>query len=162
MKWESVTSTIGHNAYALWNNGRKLVTLVFNPSSNAARIEYENEKRVFLIRKEGFLRNKTVVRNEYGVRIGHSGSENNEHFIVVNDERYFYSINDHAETAITLYKDTIDKPLAVFGMDMDKAVPSKKIIKNRSIQDKAHYSLLVALCWFLFRPDGEVAPEFIL
>ena len=54
MKWESVRSTIGYSAYALWNNGRKLVTLVFNSSSKAARIDYGGEKRVFLIRKEGF------------------------------------------------------------------------------------------------------------
>ena len=61
MKWETVTSTIGQSVYTLWNNGRQLVTLVFNSSSNAARIEYEDEKRVFLIRDEGFRKNKTVL-----------------------------------------------------------------------------------------------------
>ncbi len=162
MKWENVTSTIGHKAYALWNNGRKLVTLVFNPSSNAARIEYNDEKRVFLIRDEGFLKNKTVVRNEYGVRIGHSGSENNAHFIVVNDERFFYSVDDNNETAVTVYKDSKDKPLAVFGLDIDKTDVSVKTGKNRSIKDKAHYSLLMAICWYLFRPGGDVSGEFVL
>lgn len=58
MKWETVTSTIGQSVYTLWNNGRQLVTLVFNSSSNAARIEYEDEKRVFLIRDEGFRKTR--------------------------------------------------------------------------------------------------------
>ena len=92
MKWETVTSSIGQTVYTLWNNGRKLSTLVFNSSSNAARIEYANERRVFLIRDEGFLKNKTVLRNEYGIRIGHTGSEHNEKYIELNDERYFYSV----------------------------------------------------------------------
>ena len=29
MNWETVTSGIGHKVYALWNNGRKLLTLGF-------------------------------------------------------------------------------------------------------------------------------------
>ena len=160
MKWETVTSTIGHKAYALWNNGRKLVTLVFNPSSNAARVEYADEKRVFLIRDEGFLRNKTVVRTEYGIRIGHAGSERNEHFIVLNDERFFYSVDDNNETAVTVYKDSKDKPLTVFGLDVDKNDKPKG--KNRILSDKAHYSLLMAICWYLFRPGENLAGEFVL
>ena len=111
MKWETVTSTIGQSVYTLWNNGRQLVTLVFNSSSNAARIEYEDEKRVFLIRDEGFRKNKTVLRTEYGIRIGHTGTENNENFIVLNDERYYYSVNDKQEPEVTIYKESIDHPL---------------------------------------------------
>jgi len=160
MKWETVTSTIGHKAFALWNNGRKLVTLVFSSSSNAARVEYADEKRVFLIRDEGFLRNKTVVCNEYGIRIGHSGSENNEPFIVLNNERYFYSVDGAQETAVTVYKDSKDKPLAVFGLDVEPTHSPKG--KNRSLNDKAHYSLLMALCWYLFRPGQDLAGEFAL
>ena len=94
MKWQTVTSSIGHTVYTLWNNGKKLSTLVFNSSSNAARIEYADEKRVFLIRDEGFRKNKTVLRTEYGIRIGHAGVENNAHYIVLNDERYFYSLEE--------------------------------------------------------------------
>ncbi len=45
MKWETVTSTIGQTVYTLWNNGKKLSTLVFNSSSNAARIEYARRKK---------------------------------------------------------------------------------------------------------------------
>ena len=35
MNWETVTSGIGHTVYALWNNGRKLLTLAFSSTSNA-------------------------------------------------------------------------------------------------------------------------------
>jgi len=152
MKWEVVSSTISHSAYTLWNNGKKLVTLVFNPSSNAARIEYADERRVFLIRKEGFLRRKTVVRNEYGILIGEAGKENNEHFITVNDERYFYKVGGKREPNLTIYKKSQDLPVAVCEMEVAEDQMLSNSSGERSFSEKMQYSLLLTLCWYLFQP----------
>lgn len=149
MKWETVTSTIGHTAFALWNNGRKLVTLAFNPASNAARIEYGDEKRVYLIRKEGFLKNKLVLCNEYGIRIGHAGSENNAKFIMLDNQRYFYDLNNDQEPALTIYKESRDKPLATCTLDIAE-MNRWDWGKKSSFTDKAYYTLLMALCFYLF------------
>lgn len=157
MKWETVTSTIGQSVYTLWNNGRQLVTLVFNSSSNAARIEYEDEKRVFLIRDEGFRKNKTVLRTEYGIRIGHTGTENNENFIVLNDERYYYSVNDKQEPEVTIYKESIDHPLAVCGLNIQDDLLAKTGTKKQ-LQEKTLYSLLIGLCLYLFKPLKREKP----
>ena len=157
MKWESVSSTIGQSVYSLWNNGRKLVTLVFNSSSNAARIEYGDKKRVFLIRDEGFMKNKTVLRTEYGIRIGHAGIENNENFIVLNDERYFYSVDEKQGSAVTIYKESIDHPLAVCGLNVQDDLLSKSGFK-KPLQQKALYSLLLGLCLYLFKPMEKEKP----
>lgn len=149
MKWETVTSTIGHSAYALWNNGRKLVTLAFNPLSNAARIEYENEKRVYLIRREGFLKNKLVLCNEYGVRLAHTASENKASFIVLNNQRYFYDFDNEREPALTFYKGSRDQPLAVCTMsidDIDRSLWAKKF----PLKDTAAYTLILLMCFYLF------------
>jgi hypothetical protein len=163
MKWETVTSTIGQTVYALWNNGRKLVTLVFHPGSNAARIEYENERRVFLIRKEGFRKNKTVLRSEYGMLIGQAGSENNEHFIDLNDQRFFYTIDDTRETSLTIYRGSKEHPIAVCSLDTPASNLHKQYRNNSSIQDTAHFSLLMGLCWYLFHPEAkEVKAEYSL
>jgi len=160
MKWQTVTTGINHSAYALWNNGRKLVTLVFNPSSSAARVEYAGEKRVFLVRKEGFLKNKTVLRNEYGVHICHTGSENNEEFIEMDNERYYYSVETNDEPAVTIYKESKDHPLAFCELDVDQ----KDMIidlsgENKSLKDDAKYSLLMMLCWYLFKSVKPVKKE---
>lgn len=152
MKWESVKSSIGYSVYALWNNGKKLITLVFNSSSNAARIEYAGERRVFLIRKEGFLKNKTVLRDEYGMLLGHTGSENNEDFIVFNNERFFYTVNSDKEPAVTFYKESPEEPIAVCKM----AVAEKDMLIDLSgtnrLKEETKNSLLMTLCWYLFRP----------
>ncbi len=149
MKWETVTSTIGQNAFALWKNGRQLITLVFNPASNAARVEYDDEKRVYLLRKEGLLKNRTVLRTEYGMLVGQIGTEKNEDFIEVNNERFFYTIEDEQKASVTIYKDSKDQPLAVCALD----VPASSLPKRnkRFSLDKTHYSLLMALCLYLFQ-----------
>lgn len=151
MKWETVSSTIGHSVYALWNNGKKLITLVFHSSSNAARIDYEDEKRVYLIRDEGFRKSKTVLRTEYGIRIGYAGVENNERFIEVNDERYFYSLNNSREPAVTIYKESKDQPLAICGLDVRSSDLLARVGAKRFLPEKALYSLLLGLCLCLFK-----------
>jgi hypothetical protein len=151
MNWETVTSGIGHNAYALWNNGRKLLTLVFNSSSSLVRIECEGEKRSFTLRYEGFLKNKMVMRNEYGVRIGQISSENKEHLIALNDEKLFYAVSDGTNPELIIYKESKDKPLAVCALNLDN---DKGILP--SVKPSAtHHSLLLALCWYLFLPVAK-------
>ena len=151
MKWETVSSTIGHSVFALWNNGRKLATLVFHSSSNAARIEYGNEKRVILIRDEGFRKNRTVLRSEYGIRIGSAGFENNEPYIELNDERYFYSLDEEKEPSLTIYKDSVERPLAVCGLKIEDDLLSRSKTK-KTMNQKTLFSLLFGLCCYLFKP----------
>lgn len=153
MIWETFTSTIGQTVYTLCNNGKKLVTLVFNSSSNAARIEYADEKRVFLIRDEGFRKNKTVLRNEYGIRIGHTGSENNENFIELNNQRYFYAVDDKQQPAMTIYKESIEQPLVICKLDIKDDLLARSGVKT--LQQKTLYSLLLGLCLHLFKPLTE-------
>ena len=149
MKWESVTSGIGQSAFALWNNGKKLVTLAFNTKSNAARIEFDQERRVFLIRKEGLLRNRTVLTNEYGIRLGKTGSEGPAEFIEFGQERYYYQSN--ANGSVTIFQDSVEQPLAIFEMGQD----AEKLDRNSEKSGKTFYSLLMTMCWYLFQPGDR-------
>jgi hypothetical protein len=157
MNWETVTSGIGHKVYALWNNGRKLLTLAFHPSSNFAKIEYEGEKRAFTLRYEGFLKNKMVMRNEYGIRIGQVSFENKENLVSLNDEKFFYAITDGKEPEVIIYKESKDKPLAVCALNLDNEKSILPSVKTSA----THHSLLLALCWYLFLPVAkEKVQEF--
>ncbi len=156
MNWETVKSGIGQKVYALWNNGHKLLTLAFNSSSNYARIEYAGEKRAFTIRYEGFLKNKMVMRNEYGVRIGSVSTENKENLIALNDEKLHYTITEDKEPKVIIYKDSIEDPLAICDLTLgsDKSIlPS---IKPAATQ----HSLLLALCWYLYLPVAKENLEY--
>jgi len=156
MNWETVSSGIGHKVYALWNNGRKILTLAFNSSSNYVKIESEGEKRAFSIRYEGFLKNKMVMRNEYGIRIGHVSTEK-ENLIAFNDEKLYYTITNDNEPKVIIYKDSIHEPLAICDLKLDQ---DKSILS--SVKPVAtHQSLLLALCWYLHLPvTGERAVQY--
>jgi hypothetical protein len=157
MNWETVTSGIGQKVYALWNNGRKLLTLAFQTGSNYVRIEYGGEKRAFIIRYEGILKNKMVMRNEYGVRIGQVKVENNENLIALNDEKLHYYITTDTEPKLILYKDSKEIPLAVCDLHVEN---DKNILPSMKGSATQH-SLLLALCWYLFHPvTKETKREF--
>src|SRR5258706_12578618 len=142
MNWETVTTGIGHKAYALWKDGHKLLTMGFQASSNFVKIESEGEKRAFTIRYEGFLKNKMVMRNEYGVRIGYVSNENKENLIEFNDKKLYYIITNEKEPKVIIYKESPDTPLAV----CDLKLGNEKSILPSVKPSATHQSLLLALC----------------
>ena len=142
MKWQIAKSAGSHEIYELSNKERTLLTLDFHSTTNSARIEYGHEKRVFLIRKEGFLRNKTVLCNEYGIRLGKLIQENKESYIELNGERFFYDINKNPLPELIIYKESKDQPLVVCELDINK----------NALQPNLYSSLLLAVCWYMFLP----------
>jgi len=148
MNWETVTSGLGHRVYALWSNGHKILTLAFNSSSNFVKIESEGEKRAFTIRYEGFLKNKLVMRNEYGIRMGYVSAETKENLVAFNDDKLYYTITNDKEPRLIIYKDSIDNPLTICELKLDNEVSILPSVKPTA----THQSLLLALCWYLNLP----------
>jgi hypothetical protein len=155
MRWETISSNSNNEVYHLHKDDKKILTLVFNPFSNSARVECEKQKRVFLIRKEGFLGNKIVLRNEYGIKIGELGHENKENFIDVNDERFFYTIQNNPLAELVLYKESKDRPFVTCGLSTKEGNPAVQFTKNKNLSDTTHPGLLMALCWYMFLPVAK-------
>ncbi|HYC39177.1 MAG TPA: hypothetical protein VEB63_01715 [Chitinophagaceae bacterium] len=105
MKWINDSCTSSHEVYHLFKSGKKVLTLSFNSASNSARIDMEREKRVLLLRKEGFLKKRTVIRSEYGIRIAELGRESKGEFIDINEQRYYYELRTGANPQLILYRD---------------------------------------------------------
>lgn len=156
MNWQTITSDLGQKTYALWGNGHKLLTLAINSSSSFAKVESEKEKRSFTIRYEGFLKNKLVMRNEYGVKIAYVTTDNKDNLIAFKDERLFYSILDDNKPRIIIYKDSIDRPLA----ECDLLLENDKGILSPDKPVATRQSLLLALCWYLFSPVTQEKLEY--
>jgi hypothetical protein len=152
MRWESIASNSNNEIYHLYKDDKKLLTLILNPFSNTARVECEKQKRVFLIRKEGFRRHKTVLRNEYGIKIGELGHENKENFIDVNDERFFYTTHNNPLVELVLYKESKEKPFVTCGLSTKEGNSSVDFKKDKQLSDTSHPGLLMALCWYMFLP----------
>ena len=155
MRWELVSSDARQEVYHLSKNDKKLLTLIINPFSNTARVECANEKRVFQLRKEGFLRNKTVIRNEYGIKIGELGQENKENFIDVNNERFNYNIDEGPMAKLVLYKEAKNQPFVTCGINTNEGNSGINFKKDKSLASAPHPGLLMALCWYMFLPVAK-------
>jgi hypothetical protein len=155
MRWESAANTSNNEVYHLCKDDKKILTLTFNPFSNSARVECEKEKRVFFIRKEGFRRNKIILRNEYGIKIGELGQENKENFIDVNDERFYYATNNNPLAELVLYKESKDHPFVTCGLSTKEGDTAVKFTKDKKLSDATHPGLLMALCWYMFLPVAK-------
>jgi hypothetical protein len=152
MKWVSITTASNNETYHLYKDDKKILTVILNPFSNSARVECEKQKRVFLIRKEGFRRNKTVIRNEYGVKIGELGQENKENFIDVNNERFFYITHNNPLAELVLFKDTKQNPFVTCGLTTKNGDSTIEFTKDQQLAETSHPGLLMALCWYMFLP----------
>lgn len=152
MRWQIIISTRKQEIYELWNKEKKLLTLDFHPATNSARIDHADEKRVFLIRKEGFLKNKIVLCNEYGIRLGQLVYENKDNFIELNNERFFYAIQNKPKNRVTIYKESIEHPLVVCELNITKINASLKIDEEKTHPINALSSLLLALSWYVLVP----------
>jgi hypothetical protein len=152
MKWVSIQSASNNETYHLYKDDKIILTVILNPFSNSARVECEKQKRVFLIRKEGFRRNKTVIRNEYGVKIGELGQENKENFIDVNNERFFYTTQNNPLAELVLYKDSKQNPFVTCGLTTKDGNSKVQFTKDQQLSETSHPGLLMALCWYMFLP----------
>jgi len=163
MKWEQVSTTTGRETYELRQKDKKLLTLEFHPATNSSRIEYAAEKRVFLIRKEGFFNNKMVLCNEYGVRLGQLVHEKRESYIELNDKRFTYLIRNNPRPELVIYKESKEKPLVVCGMDLNNENISLAITEKKVLPNSLRSSLLLALSWYISLPVArEHAVEYAL
>ena len=155
MRWESSKTESNHELYRLYRDEKQLLTLNFNPFSNSARVDCEKEKRVFLIRREGFLRNRIVLRNEYGVKIGELGAENRQQFIAINGERIFYTIINNPLAELVLYTPSPDQPLLRCGLEAADGNTGVYFRKDSIQEQLPHPGLLMALCWYMFLPVAK-------
>ncbi|HEU4573673.1 MAG TPA: hypothetical protein VFS36_01620 [Chitinophagaceae bacterium] len=154
MRWELISTGSSGDLYELWHKDTHLLSLTYNPSIGSARIECCDEKRTFIIRKEGFLKSKTVVRNEYGVKIGQLGHENHQDFIELDNEKFYYTFTNSPLAGIVFYKETKEQPYIVCKLTTPGGKPSVQFSPNTSAKTNLD-SLLMALCWFMFMPVAK-------
>ena len=107
MKWLSISGDSREKIYELRENKETLLTLAFHPASGTIRISTDDEKRVFLIEKEGFLRSRMVLRNEYGIKMGqinHDGSQEIHGNIDISEDQFTYTLNGSSPVKVAIHK----------------------------------------------------------
>jgi hypothetical protein len=142
MKWVSISIASRQEIYELWNADEKLLRVSLQPEMSSLRITADHEKRVFLVEREGILRSRTVLRNEYGVRmaqLNYESGNDNVGTIDFGDERLTYSRQNDFLSDFTIYKNgesivTCELPA----------------IESKTFSYENHDFLILALCWYVF------------
>lgn len=143
------------NSFDVQDNGQKLLSFTFNSSLNTTRLEYDDNKRMFMIDRGGFLHNKVVLKNEYGITMGYLGHEKWHHrdegFIQIDQEKLFYLISHDHPPSLIIYKHSKEEPLLVCRLEDDHDHPAA-IDKSKS--------LLTTLAWYLVAHEqtNAIAP----
>jgi hypothetical protein len=141
MKWLSIRSNSKEETYELWNTEAKLLALAYHPGSATIRVNSNREKRVMLIGKEGFLKNRTVLRNEYGIKIArvlHENNQENTGIIEFDGTRLLYTISQDILLHLSITKESGEKVLAC---DLPATLSNTKI---------GYDHFVLALCWYSF------------
>lgn len=135
MKWLLVSSHSRHEIYELWNGQEKILSINYHADKGSLRIDAHNEKRAFLIGKQGFLRSRTVLRNEYGIRMGqinYDSSQENQGSVEVYDDQFTYLIQNTPSRKATIYRNA----------EMLATCELPAVAKNDGL-------LVLTFCWYI-------------
>ena len=148
MKWLLIARKSGQEIYELRNAEEKLLSVTIQQRSGSLRITTNDEKRVFLVRKQGFLRSRTVLQNEYGIRIGQLSYDNTftTGIIEFDNEKFNYSLQNGLLRELTIKR-------------------NEEIIANCELpavsDNNFHNDLLVlALGWYLISFVNKQVEEY--
>ncbi|MER3497760.1 MAG: hypothetical protein C4308_03535 [Chitinophagaceae bacterium] len=99
MRWHLLSNHNGHQNYELLKNEEKIATLQYDINLQALRLNAYGYQRVFFLRKEGMLRQKNVLRNEYGFKIGQFvlAADGKKGMIELDEEKFLFTYKQNME-----------------------------------------------------------------
>jgi hypothetical protein len=141
MKWVLANSNQHQQVYELWNNEEKLMAFSHHVIRGTIRI-VSDDPRVFQLRKEGFLKNRTVLLNEYGIKLAtlFEETETQNGLIEMEQKKFRYSIHNRLYKEVFIYAGEEKTPL--FSCDLPSTL-------------NHHRALLLVLCWFNLQPQKK-------
>jgi hypothetical protein len=151
MKWLSISTRVQEKIYELWNSKEKILGLAYHPASGTLRLSADNEKRVFLIGREGFLRRHTVLRNEYGIRVGqltYDNNQENQGIINLYEEDFSYLLQSGSNAKASLYRGT------------ELLATSELPAISEDINNDNYDLLMLILCWYIATTVRKQVEEY--
>jgi len=154
MRWEIIkTEQSGNTEYHLTDGTASKATLRYNAALHSFRIRANDTQRMFFVEHTGFLRNKTVLKNEYGVIVGKLGTGawyNNIYHVEIDGEKYHIAYRNNPLAELVVYKKSIHQPLVSCALDATALKPQVHLDTNDEVS-----ALLLGLCWYLFLPVAK-------
>ncbi len=101
MKWIFLNKTTHEEFYELWDNDKKILSVLYAPASGIVKLFSALEKRIFSIDK---IKNTFSLLNEYGVdliKLHISPEKNNEGILKTSNDKLAYKIEQNKASFFT-------------------------------------------------------------
>jgi len=98
-----------HDEYQLNENGKTILKVMHRRDLNTARVETTKGQRVLIIENEGLIKERIVIKNEYGVEIGQLAFNNwsdNHGIIQIENFKYKFHLNNREKTEMLIFNDS--------------------------------------------------------
>jgi hypothetical protein len=157
MQWKQVSSSPSH-VYHLTEGDKVLLTLTINYKSSSLRAECTSAKRAFFIHKEGIWKNRTVLKNEYGYKIGQMYYEkwhSDNGIVEIDDKKFRYLFRNNPLAEIAVFNEGETEPVVACGLATVSGQTTVKINHNGEFEDADMKYMLFALTWYLFLPVAQ-------
>ena len=145
--------------YEFLKNEKLFFSYSFNNKMNTARIQTSHTRRLFIIENEGLRKNRTVISNEYGFKIGEIICEKlheNEGHIFVDDERFNFSLPAKNNDALLIYKSSPANPLLSCNFPTYEEASIYNLRTHHTMLHNKYAGLLMALCWCFVKSEEEI------
>jgi hypothetical protein len=152
MKWLKIKTETENEAYELWDDNVKSLTLsITSPmtSPGFAKIQCSDTRRTFMIERKGVFRTRIILRNEYGTKLGQvifEGNRNDEGFIEMDGQRLRYTIHNQPTPEIVIYHNS-HEPILMCDLI---GITGSSFNVPKSSPENIYPALILALCWHQF------------
>lgn len=157
MQWKKITTGIAQT-YQLIEGNSTLATISINHGSSILRTMCQSIQRVFFIHKEGFWKNRTVLKNEYGQKIGklyYEKAHADMGIVEIEDKKFQYTFRNNPLAEISVYKEGGSQPVVACGLTTKEGQTTVKLTRYGNFADADMQYILFALSWYLFLPIAK-------
>jgi hypothetical protein len=157
MQWKKITAGVAQT-YQLIEGNNTLVTISINHGSSILRAMSKSIQRVFFIHKEGFWKNRTVLKNEYGQKIGklyYEKSHADTGIVEIEDKKFQYAFRNSPLAEIAVFNEGETNPVVACGLATKDGQTMVKLNRDGNFADKDMQYILFALSWYLFLPVAQ-------
>lgn len=150
MQWVKVQSSSPSETFELWSGGKKVAGASFNNTSRIIRMASAVGRRLFFYGNKGWLVQKPVIKNEYGITLGKlefSTESGEKGYVELDGKKYNYHLQADESISLQLFTDTTNQPITSCSF---ASVLSKGFTKTKSLMNTRFPQLLLLLCWYSF------------
>ena len=148
----SIRQLPGQQDYLLKEDDKTVLKLRYKNDLHTARVETEKERRVLTIDDEGLLKTKSVLKNEYGIRIGSLNYDNfsdTQGSVDIENIKYRFIVKNGEVPELNIYKGSRRNLVYNCQLVFDD-------IRSR-IKGSQTASLIIAISWYLFLNNTAIA-----